>query len=230
MTQIPQRLPTAGGDRSSLALSALLNLVLGCRLTFEERLDTRVLARATRLVLDAEPVLGCHLREGLLGAEWERCEALDARVPFSVADTTNPHDDAIAFHDEPFDETGPRVAVRLLRSEDADDLCIRLDHIAGDGWSTKMLAYLLAKTYSAVLADPDYAPEPDLSPRPSHADLGRADDEQKAAAKKGPGMATPRWRKPVSAGAGTGLAARELTLGPQRLAAVRAYGRAHDRR
>ncbi len=161
-------------------------------------------------------------------AEWERCQALDARVPFSVAETTNPHDDAVAFHDEPFDETGPRVAVRLLRSADADDVCIRLDHIAGDGWSTKMLAYLLAETYSRVLANPDYAPDAEpLEPRPGHADLWAAlTPEQRDAAKQGPGMAMPRWRKPVSAGPGSGLAARELTLEPPRLAAVREYGRA----
>ena len=163
MTSIPQRLPTAAGDRSTLALSALLNTVLGCRLTFGTRLDENVLRRATRLVLDAEPHLGCHLRESLTTAEWERCETLDARVPFAVVETTNPHDDAVAFHDEPFGETGPRVAVRLLRSGDADDVCIRLDHIAGDGWSTKMLAYLLAQTYTRVLADPDFVPEPNLS-------------------------------------------------------------------
>ena len=149
-------------------------------------------------------------------------------MPFSVAETTNPHDDAVAFHDEPFDETGPRVAVRLLRSEDADDVCIRLDHIAGDGWSTKMLAYLLAEAYSRVLDNPGYAPEPNLEPRPGHADLWAAlTPEQRDAAKNGPGMAMPRWRKPVSAGPGSGLAAHELTLEPQRLSAIREHGRAH---
>ena len=92
-----------------------------------------------------------------------------------------------------------------------------------------MLAYLLAETYTRVLADPGYAPVPNLEPRPSHADLWAAlTPEQRDAAKNGPGMATPRWRKPVSAGPGSGLAARELTIEPQRLAAVRAYGRAHD--
>ena len=148
--------------------------MLGCQLTFDTRLDANVLARATRLVLDAEPHLGCRLRESLTTVHWERCRALDVRVPFSVAETANPHNDAVAFHDEPFDETGPRIAVLLLRSERGDDVCIRLDHIAGDGWSTKMLAYLLAETYSRLLADPGYLPEPDLSPRPGHADLWAA--------------------------------------------------------
>lgn len=222
--RIPDVLPAAAGDRSTASMAALFELVLGTRLTFADRLDPEVLARATRSVLDAEPVLGCHFRDRSC-REWQRCENLDAIVPFSIADSSDPATDAASFHDEPFGEREPRLAVRLLRSADRDDLVIRLDHRVGDGWSAKHITYVLADAYSRLLADPGYRPEPDLTPRPGHVDLWAAlSPAQREAGANPPRPAAARWRKPLSAGRGTGLEVRTSTIAPAELSAIRAYG------
>ena len=219
---IPDSFPAVAGDLSTLSLSPLFELVLGCRLTFSERLDERVLARAVRVALDAEPVLGSWLDEGLSSGTWRRCTDLSGS--FDLMPTTDADTDSAAFHAERFDPRGPRLAVRLLRSEAADDLCLRLDHGAGDGWSAKHVAYMLADAYSALLDDEGWDAQPDNSPRPSYSEVWDAlTDDQKAAAETRPRIATPRWRMRIVRGNGNDLGARRLALGPDRLSRVKAY-------
>lgn len=137
MTQdaIPATLPATSGDITAAAMDPMFEMVLGSRLTFTQRLDPEVLARAVRLLIDLEPVLGCWFDERLLNAGWIRCTDLEVFPLFSMLDTDNADRDAAEFHARSFEERGPRVAVLLLRSAEHDDLCIRFDHVAGDGWS-----------------------------------------------------------------------------------------------
>ncbi|MDZ4169927.1 MAG: hypothetical protein U1E26_09790 [Coriobacteriia bacterium] len=223
---IPSRIPVASGDLSTAMIRPLGYLVLGCRLTFDERLDAAVLSRAVRLLLDAEPVLGCWFKEGFSGAEWERCANLDDSLYFSVVDTRDIEEDAAAFHGEAFDEHGPRLAVRLLRTEAHDEVCLRLDHIVADGWATKELAYTLADTYSRLLLDRAYSIPPNLTPRPSGGDLWNAmsDDQREAANRGSVRPAANKWKMPLPAGTGSDLSVRRLTLGPEQFAAVKDYG------
>ena len=160
------------------SMDPMMEMVLGSRLTFAERLDVEVLARASRLLLDLEPVLGCWWDTKSRGADWVRCTGLDERVVFSMADSEDPDGDFAAFHGTPFDPRGPRLAVLMLRSRDHDDLCVRFDHSAGDGWSAKEVTHLLADIYSRLLDDPDYVPSPRTSPRPDHADVWNALTEE----------------------------------------------------
>ena len=131
-----------------------MEMVLGARLTFSDRLDPQVLARASRLLLDLEPVLGCWWDETPRGADWVRCMGLDEWAVFSLADSDDPDRDSAEFHGTPFHPKGPRLAVSLLRSRDRDDLCVRFDHAAGDGWSAKEVTHLLADTYLGCSTTP----------------------------------------------------------------------------
>ena len=196
-------------------------------MTFERRLDADVLARAVRLVLDAEPVLGCSLKERLLGGEWERCADLDASVPFSVVVTGDTDRNCADFHAEGFEAGGPRLAVRLLRSPYGDDLCLKVDHLVADGRAAKELTCLLAEVYTRLLADPSYVPQPNLAPRPTFEDLWAAlTAEQRDAATRGATrMATPRWRMALVRGTGSGFDVGTLTVFPTGLAAIKDYGR-----
>lgn len=225
---IPERFPAGFGDVVADAMDSMMEMVLGSRLTFAERLDPDALARAARLLLDLEPVLGCWWDESFGGADWVRCADLDEQVVFSTADSDDPDRDAAAFHGTPFDPKGPRLAVLLLRSRDHDDLCVRFDHVAGDGWSAREVTHLLAETYSRVLDDPDYVPVPRTAPRPTHADVWAAlTDEQRALKTQAPPMSASKWAMKAQRGRGSGYAVRTLTLAPERVAAIRAY--AHDR-
>lgn len=226
MTQdaIPATLPATSGDISAAAMDPMFEMVLGSRLTFTQRLDPEVLARAVRLLTDLEPVLGCWFDERLLNAGWVRCTDLEVFPLFSMLDTDNADRDAAEFHARSFEERGPRVAVLLLRSVEHDDLCIRFDHVAGDGWSAKEVTHLLAETYSRLLEDPAWTPTPRLSPRPAHSDVWQAlTDEQRAAAAKAPPVSGSKWRMKTNPGTGNSLTIRTLTLEAERVAAIREY-------
>jgi len=210
------------------SMEPMMEMMLGSRLTFHERLDPELLARTSRLLLDMEPVLGCWWDEKSRGADWVRCVGLDEGAVFSTADSEDPDRDAAAFHETPFDPKGPRLAVLLLRSRDHDDLCVRFDHVAGDGWSAKEVTHLLAEVYSRLLDDPGYVPSPRTSSRPDHADVWHAlTEEQRQLAANPPSMTNmSQWKMKARPGSKDGLAVRTLTLSPERVVALRAYAHA----
>lgn len=226
-TRIPERLPAAGGDIAASAMKPMLEMVLGSRLTFSERLDPVVLAQAARILLDLEPVLGCWLDEGPLSASWARCPGPEASALFSMVESTDPDRDATAFHSAPFSTKGPRIAVLLLRSPDRDDLCVRFDHVAGDGWSAKEVTYLLAETYTRLVDDPGYSPAPRVDPRPTHGDVWDVlTDQQRAVAANVPKLGFSNWSMKLAHGTGDALALRSLTLPLERTGAVREHAHA----
>jgi NRPS condensation-like uncharacterized protein len=220
-------MPASYTDLGTAALCPLYHLMLGCRLTFSERLDADVLSRAVGLLLDVEPVLGCRFQERLVGGYWERCTDLDDAKAFDLVETDDSERDSADFHSQALDARGPRIAVRLLRSRETDDVCLKVDHVAGDGWSVKELACLLAETYTRVSADPDCIVEPNLTPRPTPANLWEfLTLEQRKAARQTPRLARPKWKASLRPGSGDELAVRRMTLSPERFRAVKAYGKA----
>jgi NRPS condensation-like uncharacterized protein len=226
-TVIPTRFPAGNGDIAAAAMRQMLEMTLGIRLIFTERLDADVLARATRLLLDLEPVLGSWFDDKHRGEEWTRCTDVDGSALFSVKQSGDPDVDAAAFHVAPFEPKGPRLATLLLNCADHDELCVRFDHVAGDGWSAKEVTYLLAETYTRLLGDPGFVPTPRTAARPTHDDVWEAlTDEQRAAAANVPPMKFSNWKMKMRRGAGKVCAVGTLTLPPERVSAVRAYAHA----
>lgn len=200
----------------------MFDLVLGWRMSFDGRIDSEAMKRAVRLLLDREPVLGCWFDEGFFGGQWLRCSDLDGSSVYSVHESTDSEADSLALHQEPFHARGPRLKVRLLRSATRDDLCLKVDHFAADGWSTKELAYILADTYGRLLQDPGFVPQPDLSPRPGVAQVwGSLTEPQRRAAQATPRMVTRWWKMGIPRGAGHGLSAVTATLQADECAALR---------
>ena len=225
----PSRIPATANDVAThVARSFGQHMELGCRLSFDGRLDPQILSRAVRLSLDAEPVLGCALRTGVLRVWWERLEDLDGMLPFSTGTTADPERDAVAHMTAAIDSTaGPQAAVHLLQAESGDEMVISVSHDATDGQGVKQYAYLLADLYTRLSTDPAYVPSPPAVARPSATDVWDAlTAEQRRDASKTPPMTMPNWIVPAKAISGHGRTLRELRLPPERFRAIKSYGEA----
>jgi NRPS condensation-like uncharacterized protein len=149
-------------DRAEYLDRIICNQQIQCVIELDGRLDERRLARAARLVMDAEPVLGCRFVERKSYPFWERRDDLDdlqisdvqecgaAYVPARI-------DDFLKVPGDP--RVDPLVRLKLLRAE-TDTLCVKVDHIAADTGGTKDVLYLLCEIYRHLISEEDYEPRP----------------------------------------------------------------------
>jgi NRPS condensation-like uncharacterized protein len=228
-TTIPERFPATSNDlATSIVRTFGQHMELGIRLTFDGRMDVGVLERAVRLLLDAEPVLGCGLKTSTMRGWWQRRDDLDAHVPFAVVPTDGADSDAVRCQVAPVPDEGPQLFVTLLRSPDHDDVVIDVSHNVADGQSVKHCAYVLADLYTHLLSDPAYVPVPNLARRPEARDVWNVlSEDQCRAARREPRPTMPNWDLPRTGSSGQGRTLRELCLGPGRLAAIAKHGREH---
>ncbi|MEZ4238006.1 MAG: hypothetical protein R3F59_18050 [Myxococcota bacterium] len=113
-------------------------------LRFPAPLDAERLARASSLLAEAEPVLGCRLVDG--ARAWETLPD----PPLYVA--RGDHDALVC---EPLDlEAGPPVRI----AHDGDRLLVTASHAATDGGGMVHLLGRLAAIYRALRDDPDHRP------------------------------------------------------------------------
>ena len=129
------------------------------------RLEPQRLARAARLLVDSEPVLGCRFEMTATGARWRRHEDPDRVAWLEIAQAPD-FDTAVSSvmlsEETPGDRT---VVVRLFSLPQHDLVAITLDHAAGDGAALLECAYQLAELYSILRDRPDHRPVPNLTPR-----------------------------------------------------------------
>jgi len=131
---------------------------------FAGSLDRARLARAMRLLLDAEPVCGCRFVPRWIAPYWVRLSetALDNAPVLRAGDEGSQH----SFLAEVIDEhRGPQVAALLIPRATGDRLLVKVKHMVADAGGTKQLAYRLASIYRALTDDPGYRPTPNLGSR-----------------------------------------------------------------
>ncbi len=167
---IPSTLPARTEDYALHLMAKLSVPQIHAVLDFEGGLDGSRLERALRLLLDAEPVLGCRFVPRFLRGHWERLspEELDhaarSRIEPAAAEERERHTATFLTEDMPAD-AGPRLAALWLRGDDGDRLVLKVHHQAADAGGTKELAYRLAAIYRTLAEDPDHRPEPRLGTR-----------------------------------------------------------------
>jgi NRPS condensation-like uncharacterized protein len=136
---------------------------LGGVVALDARLDDARLRHALRLLLDAEPVLGCRFDADAKTPVWRRLEGLDDVLLVDVRQSDNPAHDAAAFVAEPFDlNGGPQVLAALVRGPSADTLAVKASHVAVDGGALKETLYLISEFYRRLGEQPDWTPLPNL--------------------------------------------------------------------
>ncbi|HEX9092439.1 MAG TPA: hypothetical protein VF902_00510 [Coriobacteriia bacterium] len=150
--------------------SDMMRAQLGAVVRIDGRIDAARLARAVRLLMDAEPVLGCRFVAEGQPPHWQRQGNLDDLVTVRVRETADAEAAATAYVAAGMDRrAAPQVRVEVFRAPDGDTLALKVNHTAVDGGGTKQVLYLMGSIYRALAADPAFVPAPDSdSPR----DLG----------------------------------------------------------
>ncbi len=163
--RIPATIPAEFVDRTVCVGAEIgyYRLELGGIVRFDGRLDEARMSRATRLLLDAEPVLGCLFDSDGVPPVFRRLAELDAAQLLEVRDSDDPPADAGDFIARPFDpQSDPQVRVMLLHGPASDTLAVQMGHLAADGGALKETLYLLGEIYRTLGDRPDFVPEPNL--------------------------------------------------------------------
>lgn len=148
------RFPVSRYDAYVSLGSPLSDLHARCVLSFTGRIDADRLAEATRLVLEAEPVLASRFVRRSSWPYWEKPGELDDGKIFSIVaapDVGPLVTEHLAAPRDPF--AAPQVEVCLFRSE-RDLVSIKGSHVATDGAGLAECAYLLAAAYRALGGNP----------------------------------------------------------------------------
>lgn len=140
------------------ARNRLLNLQNQAVLEFNGRLNENRLARAVRLSIEAEPILGSRFIEKKFHPYWQQFTDLDSIEWFSLEKTRVKQKAINKFLTTPLNnEHEQQVKVKLIRSRENDTLCVKISHACCDGGSLKAYQQILAEIYTQLSNDQDYA-------------------------------------------------------------------------
>src|SRR5689334_18119186 len=132
VSTIPARIPAPALDQLAFLFSPLSDGQLRCVLRLNGHLDAERLARAFRLSLDAEPVLGCRFVRHRGRCAWERRADLDCLPLCQTVDcaATDALDHELQhFLLAPMDPMAGLVATARLLRADSDTLAVKLHHL-----------------------------------------------------------------------------------------------------
>ena len=225
---IPPRIPSVALDRLEHLVRAAADQQLHCVIRFAGRIDEARMARAVRLTLDAEPVLGCRFVERPWRPFWERLADLDARAHCPVETPADPDAALAAYIVQPVDlPAGPQAQTRLFRGAD-DLLCVKLNHAVADGGGVIEYASLLAAIYRRLGREPGYAPPPNLTGARGQGQVFRRIPlPGLLAALRRSAIPPPAWGFPSTGGDLSGRSVLVRRVPASRVAALRAYARGH---
>ncbi len=173
MPSIPSRLPARLGDIAMIAMARFYVPEIHLAIDLRGELDGDRLARALRLLLDAEPILGCRFVPRWVAPYWQRLEEEEADGADLLLEDTVTGDAreraTQRFFGEPMPgDGGPRVRALWCRGGPGDRLVLKVHHQATDAGGVKEMAYRLARLYSRLGDEPDLVPIPNLGSRSMH--------------------------------------------------------------
>jgi len=159
------RYPTPGLDKFEFLARNLHDGQNRYTLTFDGRLDQDRIARAIRLSLDAEPILGCRFVWHPWWPYWERSLDLDTVPLCPVVEVQDLESELGEFLASPLDSLkGIQVRARLFRGSQ-DVLCIKLTHESADAAGAFDYLALIGKIYRELGTNPAYSPPVNLGRR-----------------------------------------------------------------
>jgi NRPS condensation-like uncharacterized protein len=123
-------------------------------------INDKMMKKAVRLSMDAEPVLGCKLIIKKKRAYWERREDIEKLDYFKLIKTRKPEKELKKFVLSQIDPTTESILkIRVYRAE-TDTLVIKSDHTVMDGGGFYDYLTLLCTIYNKLLENPNFSVEP----------------------------------------------------------------------
>jgi NRPS condensation-like uncharacterized protein len=160
----PRRFAASAQDWFSVAIAIGHDRTIRLVLELGGMIDHERLARALRLLIDAEPILGCRFVASPLRAHWRERDDLDSLELCGLVPTADASRDLHAFMAESIDpERDPLVQIRVFRA-DADTVCFKVSHAAMDGGGFKQLVHRLIAAYRGLAADASLVLPPGPAP------------------------------------------------------------------
>jgi len=167
---IPDRFRARLGDIALTSMARFFVPEIHLVVDSQGNLDGDRLGRAMRLLLDAEPILGCRYVSRWFRPYWQRLgpDELDEAARIDEEEAIGPAREEATqrFFGEPIPgDQGARVRCLWLRGGEGDRLVLKLHHQVADAAGTKQMAYRLARIYTRLGAEPDIAPLPHMGSR-----------------------------------------------------------------
>jgi NRPS condensation-like uncharacterized protein len=148
-------------DRGLLSWRVLgiLEGMIQLEMVFDARLDADRLARASDLLLDAQPVLGCGMAPHPRRPYWQRLDT-SSRKNFHLIFDAGEYEN---FKNSTMDVfAGPQAVICLLRAGAGDRLLLKVSHEVSDAGGVKEVAADLCGIYNRLAEQPDFVPEPNV--------------------------------------------------------------------
>ena len=167
--QRPQGFPAPFFDTAVVGMAEAFISYIQLVINFDRRLDPDRTARACRLLLDAEPILGCLYRSRYFTPFWERLpkEELDGQSVFRFAvegpGRSNEMDTFLG--EQIFPQSEPPLKILLVRRGETDQLVIKADHQVTDAAGVKYMGRRLADIYNRLNINSSYRPKVNNTPR-----------------------------------------------------------------
>lgn len=200
-------------------------------LRLDGQLDFKKLREAVMLSVEAEPVLGCRFVEGEI-PYWKKISKVNETCFCSMENTENPGEAIKKFLNSSLDmDKDPMVKVRLIRTDQKDIVCIKINHACCDGTGAKEYIHLLAGIYSNIIQnDGIFIPIPGRRGRIDQDrlfnELGIKDPD--SAWVPGSDITNPTWNFPWKHGSSSSTSIEVLRLPDNMLEGMKAYARGKD--
>ncbi|QDV31879.1 peptide synthase [Planctopirus ephydatiae] len=161
----PQRFPANFADMCQFLVGHANTQQVHVIVRYDGRIDATHLQRALRMVVVAEPILGCRFVEHWYRPYWQRRDDHESMDLCTVVESVYPERELAEFLEAEMDpRVDPMIHVRVIRG-DRDTLCYKMNHVAGDAPSLMKIIAMVSKNYLQGRTGPDVAPTVNLRSR-----------------------------------------------------------------
>jgi NRPS condensation-like uncharacterized protein len=170
MNNIPKSIPCVTSDIFNDSMSMAYVPQIQLIVDLKGLIDQKRMAKAVRLLMDKEPVLGCKFVVRFAWPYWKRISE-DILDQYSTPLFVEVNNKNRSIETEKFlalvlnHKKEPQIKWALLRSKNSDRLIFKINHMAVDAAGAKETLYLVASIYNQLAVDENYYPEINLKSR-----------------------------------------------------------------